>query len=72
MLMNEDVITQLKYECIQLSRIPNYNPLINTLLCTICGKLIKRPISCNNCQKLFGSYCLDQKLNENDTCPTNC
>ena len=42
----------------------------NTLKCSICKKILKNPMQCNNCQRVFCKECMKIILKEK--CPNGC
>ena len=44
----------------------------NTLKCSICKKILKNPMQCNKCQRVFCKECIENYPKSKKKCPNGC
>ena len=42
------------------------------IICPICKSELNKPLECNSCHKIFCEICINNYIEKNKTCPSNC
>ncbi len=51
---------------------PEFESLVEELICPICQCLVIKPVMCKTCEKPFCKHCITQWLKKKNTCPNRC